>query len=135
MIAPVHSFGCREEQDDDGDVRENHEHAIDRSQMMKTMFRGRSPLHPCTSRKHTRTHTLVPVSVWREHFTVTGNLSCCMRRGKKIRVTQHTKGLTVPLLIIRTADIKQDAGPEETVAMVAGQSSIWGHKCQQTISG
>lgn len=74
--------------DDDGDVREDHDHATNRPQMMKTMFRRGIPPPP-PSMQPGRTDMFVPLSMWREHFTVTGNLRCSVRRGKRIRVTQH----------------------------------------------
>lgn len=109
--------------DDDGDVRANHEHATNRSQMMKTTFtRGNLP-NPWTARTHRHVCTCLGVAgTFYTHWQPPP-----LQRKKRREDPSYTarKRPTV-FIVIRTSDIKQDTGLAETVAMVAGQSSDWG---------
>lgn len=103
--------------DDEGHVRENHEDANDRSQMIETTFRRgtRTQAPPCGARTHRHGCTSLGVA-----GTFYSRWEPPLQRGKRKEEPSYTAYNRPTVIIIGTSDMKQDTGRAETVAMVAG---------------
>lgn len=93
--------------DDDGDVREDHDHATNRPQMMKTMFRRGIPPPSAIHAARTHRHVCTSLDVAGTFYS---HWEPPLQRKERKEDPSYTarKPTVLIIIIIRTSDIKQD---------------------------